>query len=178
MSLISSCCACCFPTEISLNRIYVSASCENTEKQSQGVVVQASSEHSVCFAVSSTEGERARGVLRAKFQNAIRAGRIQDVDVEKNCAVLAAVGQRMKANRGVAAKFFDAMATAGVNIKAIAQGSSEYNITVLVQQVRQSKTRQHCISHLQTLASVVRRMLCSCKHTGQLMVCMGCLACT
>lgn len=100
------------------------------------VVVQASSEHSVCFAVSGTEGERARGVLRAKFADAIRAGRIQDVDVERNCAVLAAVGQRMAANRGVAAKFFDALATAGVNIKAMAQGSSEYNITVMVEQVR------------------------------------------
>lgn len=102
----------------------------------RSLLVQASSEHSVCFAVSGKEGERARGVLRAKFADAIRAGRIQDVDVEKNCAVLAAVGQRMAANRGVAAKFFDALATAGVNIKAMAQGSSEYNITVMVEQVR------------------------------------------
>ena len=100
------------------------------------MVVQASSEHSVCFAVSGAEGERARGVLSAKFADAIRAGRIQDVDVEKKCAVLAAVGQRMAANRGVAAKFFAALATAGINIKAMAQGSSEYNITVMVQQVR------------------------------------------
>lgn len=89
----------------------------------------------MCFAVNSVDGDRAQAILRKKFANAIAAGRIQDVDVEKKCAVLAAVGQRMAANKGVAAKFFTALATAGVNIKAMAQGSSEYNITVLVKQV-------------------------------------------
>jgi hypothetical protein len=98
--------------------------------------VQASSEHSVCFAVRAADGDRARAVLRRKFVDAIRAGRIHDVELVKDCAILAAVGQRMAANKGVAAKLFDAMAQAGVNIKAMAQGSSEYNITVLVAQVK------------------------------------------
>eukprot|EP00892_Ulva_mutabilis_P007158 jgi/Ulvmu1/4814/UM020_0099.1 len=98
------------------------------------MISQASSEHSVCFAVNGVDGDRAQEILRKKFASAIRTGRIQDVGVEKDCAVLAAVGQRMAANKGVAAKFFTALATAGVNIKAMAQGSSEYNITVLVKQ--------------------------------------------
>lgn len=89
----------------------------------------------MCFAVNAVDGDRAQDILRNKFASAIRTGRIQDVGVEKDCAVLAAVGQRMAANKGVAAKFFTALATAGVNIKAMAQGSSEYNITVLVKQV-------------------------------------------
>lgn len=89
----------------------------------------------MCFAVNEVDGARAQDILRNKFASAIRTGRIQDVGVEKDCAVLAAVGQRMAANKGVAAKFFTALATAGVNIKAMAQGSSEYNITVLVKQV-------------------------------------------
>lgn len=87
-------------------------------------------------------------MLRHKFADAIRAGRIQDVEVERHCAVLAAVGQRMAKNKGVAAKFFDALATAGVNIKAMAQGSSEYNITVMVRGVRHHHPSAVVFMHL------------------------------
>lgn len=54
----------------------------------------------------------------------------------QNCCVLAAVGQGMVARKGVAATMMGALAKAAINIKAIAQGSSEYNITVLIDQVR------------------------------------------
>lgn len=58
------------------------------------------------------------------------------IQVIPNCCVLAAVGQGMVARKGVAATMMSALAKANVNIKAIAQGSSEYNITVLIDQVR------------------------------------------
>jgi aspartokinase/homoserine dehydrogenase 1 len=75
---------------------------------------------------------RAQRMLRTQFAEAIRTGQIAEVEHITDCAVLAAVGQRMARNRGIAAKVFGALAKAGINIKAMAQGSSEYNITVLV----------------------------------------------
>lgn len=100
------------------------------------MISQASSEHSVCFAVSDVDGARAQAVLAHRFADAIAAGRVHRVERIDRCAVLAAVGQRMADNKGVAASLFDALAKANINIKGIAQGSSEYNITVILSQVR------------------------------------------
>lgn len=96
------------------------------------MISQASSEHSVCFAVRSADADRAVAALRARFADAIAAGRISSVDASRDCCVLAAVGRMMASRRGVAATMFAALAQANINVRAIAQGSSEYNITALV----------------------------------------------
>jgi bifunctional aspartokinase / homoserine dehydrogenase 1 len=98
------------------------------------MISQASSEHSVCFAVKADEAPRAVAALEARFADAIRRGRIQAVEVIPDCCVLAAVGQSMNSRKGVAATMFSALAKASINIRAMAQGCSEYNITVLVDQ--------------------------------------------
>ncbi|KXZ53017.1 hypothetical protein GPECTOR_8g385 [Gonium pectorale] len=98
------------------------------------MISQASSEQSICFAVSGNDGEAAARVLSERFADSIAAGRVSAVQVIPRCCVLAAVGQGMVARKGVAATMMGALAKANVNIKAIAQGSSEYNITVLIDQ--------------------------------------------
>jgi len=98
------------------------------------MISQASSEHSVCFAVKAEEAQRAVSALEDRFADAIARGRIQAVRVIPDCCVLAAVGQSMNSRKGVAATMFSALAKASVNIRAMAQGCSEYNITVLVDQ--------------------------------------------
>ena len=98
------------------------------------MISQASSEHSVCFAVKAEEADRAVAALKERFADAIARGRIQAVDVIPDCCVLAAVGQAMNSRKGVAATMFSALAKASINIRAMAQGCSEYNITVLVDQ--------------------------------------------
>ncbi|KAI3427052.1 hypothetical protein D9Q98_006993 [Chlorella vulgaris] len=98
------------------------------------MISQASSEHSVCFAVKSVDTEKALAALRKRFDEAIRAGRISAVEALRECCVLAAVGQKMASRRGVAATMFAALAKANINIRAIAQGSSEFNITTLIDQ--------------------------------------------
>lgn len=108
------------------------------------MISQASSEHSVCFAVKANDGLRAARVLKERFADAIRTGRVHQVERIDSCAVLAAVGQGMESRKGVAATMFDALAKAGVNIKAIAQGSSEYNITVLIDQADAVKALRAC----------------------------------
>ncbi|CAI5471405.1 unnamed protein product [Closterium sp. Yama58-4] len=97
-------------------------------------ISQASSEHSVCLAVPSHEAAKVAAALRTTFKDAIAEGHIADVAVIDNCAVLAAVGKGMPATRGVSAALFGALAEAGVNVRAIAQGCSEYNITIVVDQ--------------------------------------------
>lgn len=98
------------------------------------MISQASSEHSVCFAVKTADTEKALAALNKRFEEAIRAGRISAVEALRECCVLAAVGQQMASRRGVAATMFEALAKSNINIRAIAQGSSEYNITTIIDQ--------------------------------------------
>ena len=81
------------------------------------MISQASSEHSVCFAVKQTQGEQAVAALNARFAEAIRAGRISKVEKIDNCCVLAAVGRQMASRKGVAATMFSALAKANINIR-------------------------------------------------------------
>jgi len=98
------------------------------------MISQASSEQSICFAVREVDGEGAVTVLQKRFKDAIAAGRVSAVQQIRHCCVLAAVGQGMVARKGMAATMMSALAKANVNIKAMAQGSSEYNITVIIEQ--------------------------------------------
>jgi len=96
------------------------------------VISQASSEHSICFVVHQNESEKALDLLRDEFARELDAGKVQSISASDNCAVLAVVGDSMTGQPGVAAKFFEALARASVNIKAIAQGSSERNISAVI----------------------------------------------
>ncbi len=96
------------------------------------MISQGSSEHSICFAVPMALAERAREAVERAFFAERHHGQIQRVDVLSDCSILAVVGDRMAGQPGVAAKFFSALGKSGVNIRAIAQGSSERNISVVV----------------------------------------------
>lgn len=96
------------------------------------MISQASSEHSVCFAVKGSEGGKAVEALRKRFKDAVEVGRISCVRSIDDCCMIAAVGQGMASRRGVAATMFDALAKSNINVRAIAQGCSEYNITALI----------------------------------------------
>lgn len=96
------------------------------------LISQASSEHSICVAVPENQAAQAKLVTEQAFFSELYHGKISTVSVEPHCAVLAAVGESMSGIPGVSAKFFGALGKAGVNIRAIAQGSSERNISVVV----------------------------------------------
>lgn len=98
------------------------------------MISQASSEHSVCFAVKGVDAQQAVAALNKRFADAVAAGRISAVEAIEECCILAAVGQQMASRRGVAATMFAALAKANINVRAIAQGCSEYNITSLIDQ--------------------------------------------
>ncbi|KAK8962361.1 hypothetical protein KSP40_PGU005022 [Platanthera guangdongensis] len=98
------------------------------------MISQASSEHSICFAVPEKEVKAVSNILQSRFRQALDAGRLSQVEVVHNCSILAAVGQKMASTPGVSATLFDALAKANINVRAIAQGCSEYNITVVLMQ--------------------------------------------
>ncbi len=96
------------------------------------LISQASSEHSICIAVPQNVAERARQVVTDTFVEELENGQIQRVDVTENQSIVAVVGDDMAGTPGIAAKFFGTLGRAGVNIRAIAQGSSERNISAVV----------------------------------------------
>ena len=96
------------------------------------LISQGSSEHSICFAVPEVEAERAERVVRRAFDPELREGHIQSIEVNRGCSILAVVGDGMAGAHGVAAKVFTALGSAGVNVRAIAQGASERNISVVI----------------------------------------------
>ncbi len=96
------------------------------------LISQGSSEHSICFAIPEAEATRAEAVVRDAFDSELRQGQIQSVEVDTGCSILAVVGDGMAGAHGVAAKVFDSLGGAAVSVRAIAQGASERNISVVI----------------------------------------------
>ena len=96
------------------------------------LISQASSEHSICIAVPNDVAERARTVVSEAFAEELESGQIQSVDVTPEQSIVAVVGDGMAGTPGIAARFFGTLSRAGINIRAIAQGSSERNISAVV----------------------------------------------
>jgi bifunctional aspartokinase / homoserine dehydrogenase 1 len=103
------------------------------------LISQASSEHSICFAVREVNADQAEKVVRRTFAEELAGFRISSVEVERGCAILAAVGEQMPGVPGIAAKYFGALGKAGVNVRAIAQGSSERNISAVIKAADSTK---------------------------------------
>jgi aspartokinase/homoserine dehydrogenase 1 len=95
-------------------------------------ISQASSEHSICFTVPSAFGAVSADRVREAFAREIARGEIDGVRVRDGVATLAVVGLGMAGTRGLAARVFGALADGGVNVMAIAQGSSELNISCVI----------------------------------------------
>jgi bifunctional aspartokinase / homoserine dehydrogenase 1 len=97
------------------------------------LISQASSEHSICFAIPEAQAVRAEDAVRRAFDTELRDGQIQHVEVTLGMSILAVVGDGMAGAHGVAAKVFNSLGDAAINVRAIAQGASERNISVVVE---------------------------------------------
>lgn len=96
------------------------------------MISQGSSEHSICCIVPASQVDRGRDAVLAAFAEAIADGQVEGVGATAGIAILAAVGDGMVGMYGVSARLFDGLARARVNIRAIAQGASERNISVAI----------------------------------------------
>src|SRR5580692_6567793 len=96
------------------------------------LISQGSSEHSICFAIPEAQAVRAEEAVRRAFDAELRDGQIQHVEVSLGMSILAVVGDGMAGAHGVAAKVFNSLGDAAISVRAIAQGASERNISVVV----------------------------------------------
>ncbi len=96
------------------------------------LITQASSEQSICIAIEELHGERARDIIDNEFEFEIRTGRVRPAILEKGYSIIAMVGEGMKYSVGISGQAFSALGSNGVNIHAIAQGSSELNVSAVV----------------------------------------------
>jgi aspartokinase/homoserine dehydrogenase 1 len=95
------------------------------------LISQASSEHTICFGVRTVDATRAVAAIEQEFQFELRE-LLMEVDVKREQAILAVVGEGMKGRPGVAGKVFDSLGRQNINISAIAQGASERNISCVI----------------------------------------------
>lgn len=96
------------------------------------LISQGSSEYSICLAVKKEDGLKAKATLDKEFALEIQKDLIKSVEIQEDCAIVAIVGNNMSHKPGVAGKIFSLLGQAQVNIKAIAQGSSERNISLVI----------------------------------------------
>ena len=96
------------------------------------LISQGSSEHSICFAVPEVSAERVRRVVERAFASELAQGQVTRVDVTTGCSILAVVGDGMAGLPGVAGRFFGTLGRAAINVRAIAQGASERNISAVI----------------------------------------------
>lgn len=104
------------------------------------LISQASSEHSICLAVDPHSARSAKAVIEEEFGLEIHAKKIDPVSVDPHASIVAVVGENMKRTPGISGRLFQALGQNGVNVLAIAQGSSELNISVVVPKTDVSKS--------------------------------------
>ena len=103
------------------------------------LITQGSSEHNITFAVVPTKADTAKRKVEEAFSYEIQAGLIRPVKVENRLSVVAIIGQQMRFRPGIAGRMFQALGRNGINCVAIAQGSSELNISVVISKDDEAK---------------------------------------
>ncbi|MCG9729979.1 bifunctional aspartate kinase/homoserine dehydrogenase I [Shewanella sp. Isolate13] len=109
---------------------------------SVSLITQSSSEYSISFCVATEDAIKAKFALEQEFELELKSEILEPIEMRHNLAIVSLIGDGMRTHKGVAAKFFQALAQATVNIVAIAQGSSERSISAVVEQ----RKTKHAIS--------------------------------
>lgn len=96
------------------------------------LITQASSEHSICVGISKADVERAQKALNDTFEYEMQGHKIKPLQIEEDLAIVALVGENMKSHQGLSGQMFSTLGKNNVNIRAIAQGASERNISAVI----------------------------------------------
>ncbi len=97
------------------------------------LITQSSSENSICVAVETINAEQAKQIIDETFAYEIETKKVEPLIVENDLAIVALVGDNMKNHTGISGRMFSALGRNGINVRAIAQGSSERNISTVIQ---------------------------------------------
>jgi aspartokinase/homoserine dehydrogenase 1 len=104
----------------------------SNEKINVILITQSSSEHSICVGIDSSMAEKAKHAVDGAFANEIALQKVDPLQIEVDLSIVALVGENMKSHPGISGRMFSAMGKNGINIRAIAQGSSEKNISAVI----------------------------------------------
>lgn len=104
----------------------------SNEKINVILITQSSSEHSICVGIEEINADKAKQVIDEAFSFEIEIKKVEPLVVEKTLAIVALVGDNMKNHPGISGKMFGVLGRNGVNVRAIAQGSSERNISAVI----------------------------------------------
>ncbi len=96
------------------------------------MITQASSEHSICLGIDEKEADIAKSAIDFAFENEIALRKIDPIIIEKGLSIIALVGDNMKNHQGISGKMFSSLGKNNINIRAIAQGASEKNISAVI----------------------------------------------
>src|SRR5690242_5187457 len=96
------------------------------------LITQSSSEHSICVAIEESSAERAKAAVDEALDIEIERMMVEPLIVEKDLAIIALVGDKMKSHPGISGRMFSALGRNGINVRAISQGSSERNISAVI----------------------------------------------
>jgi aspartokinase/homoserine dehydrogenase 1 len=103
------------------------------------LITQASSEHTICCAIEPQSIDAARDAVSATFELEIHAGLLEPLHVEDSLSIISVVGDRMRQHPGISGRVFSALGSNGINVVAIAQGSSERNISAVISKTDEGK---------------------------------------
>ena len=112
----------------------------SNEKINVILITQSSSEHSISVAIDNSSAARAQSAVDIAFANEIALKKVDPLKIETNLSIVALVGENMRNHTGVSGRMFSAMGRNGINIRAIAQGSSEKNISAVIETKDVKKT--------------------------------------
>ena len=96
------------------------------------MITQASSEHSICIGLTKDDAKKAKEIIEDEFSLEISLNKLNSVAIEKNMVNIAVVGDKMKDHQGISGKLFSSLGANNINIRAIAQGASERNISIII----------------------------------------------
>ena len=102
------------------------------EKVNVILITQSSSEHSICVAVNTCDATKAKEAVDKAFEIEINNGKLEPLKIERELSIIALVGDKMKSHPGISGHMFGALGRNGINVRAIAQGSSERNISTVI----------------------------------------------
>ena len=131
------------------------------------LISQSSSEYSICFCVASDCATKAEQALNSEFELELHSDLLEPFALMHGLAIVSLIGDGMRTRRGLAAKFFKALAQAGVNIIAIAQGASERSISVVIDQKKAAQAVVGCHQIFFDVQQYLDLFLVGCGNIGK-----------
>ncbi|WOT04312.1 bifunctional aspartate kinase/homoserine dehydrogenase I [Shewanella youngdeokensis] len=133
---------------------------------SVSLITQSSSEYSISFCVATEDAAKAKYALEQEFDLELKSDLLEPVEMRHDLAIVSLIGDGMRTHKGVAAKFFQALAQATVNIVAIAQGSSERSISAVVEQRKTKHAIAACHQSFFDVQHYLDVFLVGCGNVG------------